>query len=428
MKNRKLISRTVGLLIFFSMMVVPLGSVSYAETNAPSYILQWGEYGELTGQIKNPRGIATDENNNVYLADGGNHRIQKFDSNGNFLLQWGEYGTGDGQFYGVSDVAVDSSGNVFVADSMNKRIQKFTSNGDYISQWTYRLFNFNNGLTVDKYGNVYVTDQNFCLVAKFDNNGEFLLGTGGGCGDEDGKFYQPMGIATDSLGNVYVADAANHRIQKFDSSLNFISKWGTEGSLAGEFNRPTGIAIDSEGYVYVTDSQNDRIQKFDSNGNYLAQWGSQGSENGEFDAPLGIAINSDDEIYITDFYNYRVQKFAYLIPELGINYVSGSPGSYFNINGTNFPPNSTATILINSTIISNSIVVDNAGNLQFILNTDSADNGFYVINVSVNPSASISFVLEPEAPLRPLEGSGEILNVPAGSVFSHSSFLPLVLR
>ena len=35
---------------------------------------------------------------NVYVADTYNHRIKKFDSNGNFITKWGRKGTGDGQF------------------------------------------------------------------------------------------------------------------------------------------------------------------------------------------------------------------------------------------------------------------------------------------------------------------------------------------
>lgn len=41
---------------------------------------------------------AVDMLGNIYVADSGNNRIQKFDSNGAFLVKWGSFGTGDGQF------------------------------------------------------------------------------------------------------------------------------------------------------------------------------------------------------------------------------------------------------------------------------------------------------------------------------------------
>lgn len=41
------------------------------------------------------------------------------------VTQWGSKGTGDGQFYCPRCIAVDSEGNVYVADTGNHRIQKF---------------------------------------------------------------------------------------------------------------------------------------------------------------------------------------------------------------------------------------------------------------------------------------------------------------
>jgi DNA-binding beta-propeller fold protein YncE len=52
-------------------------------------------------------------------------RIQKFSSTGAFLGKWGYPGFGDGQFQSPSAVSVDSTGNIYVADTGNARIQKF---------------------------------------------------------------------------------------------------------------------------------------------------------------------------------------------------------------------------------------------------------------------------------------------------------------
>jgi tripartite motif-containing protein 71 len=95
----------------------------------PSFITKWGSPGTADGQFDFPEGVALDSSDNVYVVDalGGNHRIQKFYSDGTFITKWGSFGKGDGQFHFPSGVAVDSSGNVYVADIENNRIQKFGS-------------------------------------------------------------------------------------------------------------------------------------------------------------------------------------------------------------------------------------------------------------------------------------------------------------
>jgi len=97
-----------------------------------NFLLKWGKNagagssGSDDGQFNLPQGVSVDSSGNVYVADAGNHRIQKFDSNGNFLLTWGTFGSDDGEFRGPTGVAVDSSGNVYVTDPSRWRIQKFS--------------------------------------------------------------------------------------------------------------------------------------------------------------------------------------------------------------------------------------------------------------------------------------------------------------
>jgi DNA-binding beta-propeller fold protein YncE len=84
-----------------------------------------GSPGSNDGQLNSPGGMATDEQGNLYVADWGNNRMQKFDSSGKFLFKWGSGGVGDGEFNGLADVALDGQGNVYVVDYFNNRIQKF---------------------------------------------------------------------------------------------------------------------------------------------------------------------------------------------------------------------------------------------------------------------------------------------------------------
>jgi sugar lactone lactonase YvrE len=240
-------------------MAVALTALAFAgsASAAISYQTQWGSEGNGDGQFSYPSGIATDTSGNVYVADRGNFRIQKFDSSGSFINQWGSYGDGDGQFSLPRDVAIDPAGNVYVADTQNDRIQKFDSSGTFNAKW-------------------------------------------GSEGNGDGQFSYPSGIATDTSGNVYVADTENHRIQKFDSSGTFIAKWGSEGTGDGQFREPIGIATDSTGNVFVADNR--LIQKFDSSGTFLTGW------RQDFFRPGGIAADSSGYVFVVSLDSHSILK------------------------------------------------------------------------------------------------------------------------
>jgi outer membrane protein assembly factor BamB len=48
-------------------------------------VKSWGEKGTGPGQFNTPHSIAVDRQNNVYVGDRGNHRVQVFDTDGKFL-------------------------------------------------------------------------------------------------------------------------------------------------------------------------------------------------------------------------------------------------------------------------------------------------------------------------------------------------------
>ena len=84
-----------------------------------------GQTGTGDGQFIRQGDINVDSVGNVYVADTGNHRVQKFDTNGAFITKWGENGVGQGKFTSPYGVAVDSSGNVYVSDMGTHKIQVF---------------------------------------------------------------------------------------------------------------------------------------------------------------------------------------------------------------------------------------------------------------------------------------------------------------
>jgi sugar lactone lactonase YvrE len=69
--------------------------------------------------------FAVESEDNVYVTDVNNNRIQKFTANGTFITSWGTEGEGEGQFSGPEGIDIDSQGGVYVADTGNFRIQVF---------------------------------------------------------------------------------------------------------------------------------------------------------------------------------------------------------------------------------------------------------------------------------------------------------------
>ena len=85
----------------------------------------FGSKGQEPGQFWNPWGVSCDRDGFFYVSDSGNHRIQKFDRDGNFETQWGGFGGAPGQFNFPYGLTVDKRGSIFVLDSSNFRVQQF---------------------------------------------------------------------------------------------------------------------------------------------------------------------------------------------------------------------------------------------------------------------------------------------------------------
>jgi len=296
--------------------VIAITNTAYGE-EPPVFLFKWGSEGTGNGQFNHPSGIEIDmSNNDVYVVDPGNYRIQKFDSNGNFITKWGSEGTADGQFQDPRGISVYPGKYVYVLDQDNHNIQKFSTNGSFDIKWGSigsgdgQILWPRNGIDA-KTGSVYVADSQNHRIQKFDSNGNFIT-KWGSQGSDDGQFGNfSLGITTDLFGNVYVVDPGNYRIQKFDSNGNFITKWGSEGTADGQFDSPSDIAIDSSGNVYVVEQFGPpRIQKFDSNGNFITKWDSSNSGEYQLSQPLDIAVDSLGNVYVSNWGTHEILVFG----------------------------------------------------------------------------------------------------------------------
>ena len=94
----------------------------------------------IDGQFRAPTDVAWDSDDNIYISDGyTNSRIAKFDKHGNWVTSWGSRGSGGvhadenpGQFNTPHNIGIDRQNNVYVADRNNRRIQVFDVNGKFL--------------------------------------------------------------------------------------------------------------------------------------------------------------------------------------------------------------------------------------------------------------------------------------------------------
>lgn len=85
----------------------------------------FGHNGDRPGYMARPRGVSTDSDGNVYIADGVIETVQIFSVKGQLLLYFGENGSEPGFFSMPGGVFIDDKDKIYVADTYNSRIQIF---------------------------------------------------------------------------------------------------------------------------------------------------------------------------------------------------------------------------------------------------------------------------------------------------------------
>ena len=174
-----------------------------------------GQRGSKEGEFIDPRGV-TLYDNQVYVCDINNHRIQVFGLDLNFIRFIGSYGKGRGEFNTPLDVKFDSGGNMYVAEISNKRVQVMDINGRFIrvfgQEGKGKLSEPSALHIIDKY--VYVSDYSGHCIVVYETSGQFVTSFGR-CGHEEGEFYGPRCITSCADGFIHVCDFGNSRVQIF---------------------------------------------------------------------------------------------------------------------------------------------------------------------------------------------------------------------
>ncbi len=91
----------------------------------------------VDGMFRQVTDIAWDSSGNGYITDGYiNSRVAKVGRDGEWLGSWGTPGDQPGQFSTPHSITIDAQDNIYVADRGNRRIQVFDTGGKFLRQIT----------------------------------------------------------------------------------------------------------------------------------------------------------------------------------------------------------------------------------------------------------------------------------------------------
>ncbi len=274
--------------------------------NMPPRTVFQGGQGESRGMFDEPRSMTTDADGTIYVADFRNHRIQKFDPDGNWILAWGTTGSEPGQFNDLCDVAVDADG-VYVADTFNNRIQKFTHTGEFVKTWVTDQGNYfyPRGIATDGKGYVYLADTGNGRIIKYTNDGKEVA-IFGKLGKGPGEFDTPIGICVFN-DQLIILDTHNFRVQILDTNGNFIKEWKFNGWEGDVFVEPYVVA-DKSGRIWISDPTKRFVAVYDPDGNLIKTFRSATDDSQPFILPMGLALDKAGDILVIDAHHYRVFK------------------------------------------------------------------------------------------------------------------------
>lgn len=304
------------------------------ELKVPRFLLAWGQRGDKPGEFHSPIGIAINQQDQIFVTDLNNARVQKFDSAGKYLGGFDlPLDAPPRKQCIIGGIAIDGAGHIYLSYMVQHKVAVYTEAGKLLREWGKRgtgngEFNQPGGILLQPDGTLYVVDQCNHRVQKFTVEGKFLAKWGehgsqpgqfGGPEKAGSRFAGPHFLSQDSKKRLYTTEGVLGRVQQLTIEGKPLLTWGDKGNQPGGFGEyhfgnlkntfgPIGIAVDQHDRIWVS-SLNDRVQAFTPEGTYLFGISQSGDEPGQLDTPHGMAFDSHGYLYVADAGNQRIQKF-----------------------------------------------------------------------------------------------------------------------
>lgn len=197
---------------------------------------------------------------NIYLLDSDRNTLLLYDGTG--IAQQGVGGSGwlDGQFDRPSAVWARNGIDVFVADFGNHRIQRFDRTLSFVSSLSTRessnpdeRFGYPTDVALSRMGELFICDSENGRIVKVDRINR-VERSFGGFGAGKGRLTAPTRIEIGPKDAVYVLDGP--RVAVFDAFGNYL-----RDVMPGLLNRPVALYGDPDRLIVV---ETDTVYCFDA--------------------------------------------------------------------------------------------------------------------------------------------------------------------
>ncbi len=309
------------------------------------------------GRFLVPFRAVSDEQGNLYVADGADHRIRRIDAVTTIITTVAGVGrpdfSGDGgpaRLAGLNTpvgVAFSPLGDLLIADAGNNAIRSIDAETGIISTviqnplsqvpgfegpsviWDLAVRDSGEIVGVDLFAHrVFEVDPVEGSVRMLAGNGQ--AGFNGNGIALESSLSSPQGISLDGQGNVLIADTSNHLIRRLDLNTGLLATlagtpatfgFGGDGNdpLEALLRFPFDVFADESGRLWIADTGNNRVRLVDAQGQQIETAAGTGTpgfsgDGGDplaamLDTPTSLLVSSGEQVFIVDAVNDRIRTF-----------------------------------------------------------------------------------------------------------------------
>ncbi len=257
--------------------------------------------------LKQPEGVACNEESFLIVADTGNGRLLQYTFKGG-VIETGTVEIKVDQLSYPIKTKVNSKGEIYVLDRKQRRIISMTLAGEFYgylepSGLPFPASYVPRSFDIDRHGNIYILDIFYDRVLVLNPQGKYLNQISF---PKDYGFFSD--VAVDVKGYVLLVDSVNGMV--FSAAHNSTSFSPLTASLKEYMRFPASLNTDDRGRIYLTDRNGGSIVILGQDGSFLGRESGLGWKEGRLNYPSQMCINSKGEVFVADTNNSRVQIFA----------------------------------------------------------------------------------------------------------------------